>query len=829
VRVSHFRPFAPLLAASLLATAIGCGGDTAARRPAAWRYQTEEEWLVAETAESITALALHASGRPVDPLSISVRVEPGFRWMSKDATLEGPPRHRVHVQPVGRSFTITLPDHVWGPVGYDPLARALLRRAQRTPASTILPTESAFLDELTDLHVSMLAALNERVSQALEQRPLDPLAHDEAAFLVGALSLREAASFFGDIRRNMCRMTAQLAIADALRGDAQPGPVRRGADVLLLALVGRQQEALARLEGFAPAESSKAHQAWSRALRMRATNDWRPVLEPEKATLLERLEYVRARSVSVAESAVSEYLAQHPSESMTDWAHVALQRGLSVSVCGLFADSVIPADLEEFRRVRPAAGDLADWNQVVADLNAVPLPGGFQFRQGRPTLRAIDDGLWAGFFQRHLLFETLSVDDCYRVLWGFPEQAKAFEDGATKRFSGLRLYPLMAWRMAHDILHSRPAVEAGARLVASSPELVTPANWVPLHKPPWSEPPSEALWFAPALPYGTVFDTTRFYDLRHLPDLTVSARERFFELAPYDRATNWAHMTNRGGQNMRDSLEQLKAAEGPLAEYDLSVMERNLAMVKEKPRDYRRGLEDLCRVEATQCAGLAYHLVELGETADAVRYLEEFRRRCSDPVTIANNTYWLANFYYDHGRKEEAYRIAREAADTFSADGLFTLARLLERDGKFSEAADLLIAEEERYENRWPVVSLYVRNRRKLRGTKLEWRLEPYVKALFPDGLQPVGELKLKAPEDGARITGWDDRLGGARLKEGAIIVAADDVRVRNHEQFECFRSYGENRSLRITVWQDDAYRMVEVQGGPFGISLQTGPVEIKK
>ena len=335
MRVSHFRPFAPLLAASLLATAIGCGGDTAARRPAAWRYQTEEEWLVAETAESITALALHASGRPVDPLSISVRVEPGFRWMSKDATLEGPPRHRVHVQPVGRSFTITLPDHVWGPVGFTPLARELLGGARPRPASASLPSESALLDGLTDLHVSMLAVFNERVSRALEQAPLDPLAHDEAAFLVGALSLREAAGAFSDIRRNLCRITAHLALADALRGGAEPGRIRQAADVLLLSLVGRQKEALARLEGFAPTESSKAHRAWSRALRMRATSDWRPLLEPENATLLERLEYVRARSVSVADSAVSEYLGKHPSESMTDWAHLALQRGLSVSVCGL--------------------------------------------------------------------------------------------------------------------------------------------------------------------------------------------------------------------------------------------------------------------------------------------------------------------------------------------------------------------------------------------------------------------------------------------------------------------------------------------------------------
>jgi hypothetical protein len=153
-----------------------------------------------------------------------------------------------------------------------------------------------------------------RENQCISARLKDDMrcadAHEEAALLVGSFALREAAGIFSDTRRLLSRMTAHLAVADALRSQAQPPKatvenrqVRMLADVVQLTLIGRQRTALNRLQALGTIGDDLDLQAWDRALRIRNTSDWRLLTQPRRATLFEPLSWFRAVHARVGEAA----------------------------------------------------------------------------------------------------------------------------------------------------------------------------------------------------------------------------------------------------------------------------------------------------------------------------------------------------------------------------------------------------------------------------------------------------------------------------------------------------------------------------------------------
>jgi hypothetical protein len=138
------------------------------------------------------------------------------------------------------------------------------------------------LAALTSLRVETLVEQDRRVSAALTRDIRSPAAHEDAALLIGALVLREAAGRFDDVRAELSQMTAQLAIARALRGDKVdrvPGRVTGAlAEMVLLVSLGRQRDAVDRLDRLNAAigtAGAPAVRAWTHALRLRATGDWR--------------------------------------------------------------------------------------------------------------------------------------------------------------------------------------------------------------------------------------------------------------------------------------------------------------------------------------------------------------------------------------------------------------------------------------------------------------------------------------------------------------------------------------------------------------------------
>lgn len=230
-----------------------------AARPA---YTSEQEWLISEIVLAILNVSALANGRSDDgapPTVIDLHVA------------QPPTLARFSVTRKNVQFSIDVTEHLWAPNAFVPMARELLSVEQ---ASTPSATGSDLLAVLTEPTPETIQTENARLSRLLRDNLRSPALHEQAALLMGALALRENAGTLSDPRRMMCRMTAHLAIARALNPDA-PTMEGRMANAVLLVLANRQRDALARLDQIDAMKGSPALAAWSRALRMRATNDWR--------------------------------------------------------------------------------------------------------------------------------------------------------------------------------------------------------------------------------------------------------------------------------------------------------------------------------------------------------------------------------------------------------------------------------------------------------------------------------------------------------------------------------------------------------------------------
>jgi hypothetical protein len=185
----------------------------------------EQEWIVADVLMGVARLASDR-GDSLGPLRVQTE---GGAW--------------DHVVRVGTSpaFRVPVVGHVWSPATYLTFARQRLgSRAGSRAGSADLNVRAA----LTDLRVEVLLDQDAVVSARLATDRWSPAAHDSAALLLGAFALRETANVFGDSRSEISRMTAHLAIADALRGSApatQDGVVARAIHAML---VGLEREAL---------------------------------------------------------------------------------------------------------------------------------------------------------------------------------------------------------------------------------------------------------------------------------------------------------------------------------------------------------------------------------------------------------------------------------------------------------------------------------------------------------------------------------------------------------------------------------------------------------
>ena len=176
-----------------------------------WRFATEQAWVMHEVVEAIADMAFFAThhGAP-SPADVDVAVEaapqPGVFA----------PRFQVRVRAGATAQIVAAQPHVWSPATYETLARGFLS----APKPATGPPAPPVLDALLNLQGPVIEAESRRVSERVTAHPLDSSAHEQAALVLGAFGLREAAGTYGELRPTLNRMTAHSRLRPCA---ARPG------------------------------------------------------------------------------------------------------------------------------------------------------------------------------------------------------------------------------------------------------------------------------------------------------------------------------------------------------------------------------------------------------------------------------------------------------------------------------------------------------------------------------------------------------------------------------------------------------------------------------
>ena len=456
--------------------------------------------MVGEIVRDIAEMSQFARASRFDPSSVKVAVSkangPADAW---SATVTVPGRAPLAVE-------LPLRTGVWSPEEYEPLARTLVEGlgGKETPS-----TDETLLGTLRDLRAAVIERENQRISKRLEQGMSSSTAHEEAALLVGAFALREAAGWFSDHRQLFCGMTAHLAVADALRVGPERGIAGRYAYTTLLILSRRTAEGLGVLDTLdRRAGDSPIQAAWSRALRLRATDDWRMLGQPKSRSLLERLEYYRALVNSSMEALALSMARDDGLAPVADWGRITTARTVQVEEGHRFLRPALDQERAEIAEVREASGlPPLTGARLVEALNA---PAGRCLTHAGP--RVIGWGTWAAFVQRHIGEHVHRVDLFIRRSIDLEQAADASQAQLDRDSGGLVLFPMAACFRTRGQEQNFDRIKDAIDVALARPELMVALNWAHLESGTRYEVLERGMarsenWFTTGLPRGTVYDS----------------------------------------------------------------------------------------------------------------------------------------------------------------------------------------------------------------------------------------------------------------------------------------------------------------------------------
>jgi tetratricopeptide (TPR) repeat protein len=853
------RALRPSLGLLLLLAAVapGRGGPEAQVQPPKltgppeppWKYRNEEAWIASEITRDIVEMVVYSKDRSlVDSGVITVAAQ------ASPSSPAAPPSFDVSLALDPKAApvraVVVLDEHLWSPKSYSGVAQLLLGRSGLNAATSAATEQGSLLGALTDLRARNLERENQRISGMLAANMRDPLAHEQAAFLLGAFGLRDSAGYFSDSRRTLSRMTAHLAMAQALREAAPSSPEGTYAEILLLTLVGRQRDVLDRLAArkvaalVLPAET-----AWVNALRMRNTHDYRVLAEPSKASLLERLEYFRALSTSLGGPEVLEFLAKPRPETVPDWGRISLQENLGLETGHTFTPTALDAEIAELAELwnlsRGQALNPGAAPSVLAPnvINTSPVRCIARREDGKIRPQALDWGTWADSSQRHLCHALVEGDVFIGRVIHVKAAGAAFREEGARKFGSLRLYPLVSFAWQTELFAARTrsasgqseepiletskikseaaACENTVPLFRDAPEIVTVANWDRVFRACFHAR-STALffygrWFSGPFPPGTAFDLDyRVSAEANDPYKLPPQLEGLLKLAPFQRSLVQAYMGQKYGT--KPTLEQFNAAAGPLVDYDRHLMRARANLAKDNPAEYQRLARPLCDLNAGDCLALGKYLADHEMDEAAAHAYQRAFDSAPDRLAVANDSDWLVNYYFDKGEKGKAVAVAQAAAEVYSLSGLQIMGRVLERMGRYPEAESYFKKIQERYDNKTELQSFYIRREQRAPGSGYAAQAATALKELFPQGLVRVSVSDFSTP-----LVNQDGVLGGLEISQTTgklvrfginlydVIVAIDGYRIRNQDQYLCVRGFTDDPHMRVVVWR--AGRYVEIKG----------------
>ena len=775
-------------------------------------WQDETQYIVEIVASDLTEMAYFAKhGQALDVQSLPAVAEevskPGSRILTYHVTAQLASDGALQCD-----LPITTP--IWSPTTYRPLVTALFAKLQLKSGDADNVPSSSLLRILSEPRADTIAKTDLELSKKLAGNFTSAATHEEAALLLASFALRENSGMFFQIRFELCRIAAHLAFAQGLRGDRAATIEGQLAGAALVVLYNNQVTALDIIQSIPDNDDTAV---WKRALRMRATGDYRIIAETDTPTLWEKIEWFRARAYSVnADRAWADLRLRDDWRPLADWWRTLNSNPCSVEVGHVALAAGMRAEFGEYGLVYKIETGFDPNNKELVDtLNTAPERCIVRNPDGSPLIHVIGWGTWAAFLQRHLC-NTMRADfNFLQYMWDVPDKALDYRNAVDARFSGLLLYPLVQRQNATDNAYYRKEQDDTMALVHRSPQMVPAEAWnYVCYTVPFGSlyiPPPHAFineWHKHNPPPGTAYNPSprlNHPSLTNQPD-TITRIEQMHALAPYDEAITFYLLRIRDGET--PTPEQLQQAYAAVLNFQSLPCEQIASRYKDDTQAYEQWMNKAAVLDPSYYRILAEFYVKKGRETDAANAYIQWMSNEVDEVAIANDSGWLVDYFERTDQPDSATQLANRAADTYSARGLLVKARLLERRHDYNGALHYYQAIYDRYEYAGSIIG-FLSRLKAAKGLEASEAalLDHLLKVNLPGGINKV-EIndKTPPPQIGVIVNTENRYITKAGLRRGDVIAAIRGYQVTSWASYIVLRDLDPDTPITLTIWRASHY-----------------------
>jgi len=718
----------------------------------------EEHWMVAGTVRDLQGM-LKLCGAPT----------------GADAAL--PTKNEREYQ-VG-AIILKMAPSCWDTVSYQNLLAHWKIQSQ-----TAADSAPDILHTLLTPTAEVLQDANQIVSARIKASPSAAEVHEEAAFLLGVLGMRENARQFGDIRPLLCRMTAHLALAGHLRAGQKPTLVGEWAGVFHDYHAGRPLRASERMQSIAGDGDSGS---WKRVLELLITGDWRRTGDLAKLSLAEAIAHARALQVHWGNPKMMEFVGERKDlQGLPDWSRTLSGRGQSVEEGHLAMRTCLSMEFYEMAAIfkvgeNPKPAKIASF---LAKRSETSLVGA----DGEP--KVISDGDWSAYFRRHLYKICADISHFAQVQWSSHEGAVEWEEAVMAYCRTLPDSELLEPLVSTSEKDYHKDLKATAAYIRQHPERVAMGLWYDYQFPTLDVNvqtimPDQASWFREVSPPGTAHDPTRRLRFSGITHDWFPSMKKLHEIDPWN-----PYVCFEVAEQSGHSLEGVKAAWGEIFEYSKRPLRQTL---KGNGLTISQRIETLKKfVNFDPTAGL-----ELGSTLvmekrpeEAIQAYEAAYQKSEDRVAVANRSQWMIHYYKSKGDDVKAREIADHHAEVYSHSGLKAALRLAIQEKDLKRSRELADAIAERYEDEGGLV-------------QVAWFVsgdEAKLRGVFPGGFREVtvADFSTEKSEAGCRVMDSSSTLSAVGMRPGDVVVAIDGKRVENFEQYSMLMGWSLDPVVRL-------------------------------
>ena len=786
-------------------------------KPISWQFENEQQWLVDSIGRDIAETLLFAKLHDrADPKFLPTEIT--FKTNIVDQTA-GTYSFALSDQLAGvqSDYKFTLEDYVWSTKNYEPYAAKLLQDLQLTPpAVSEIPKE--FLATMANCDTVGLIAENERVSKALTEHPLDAGLHEQAALLQAKFNMEEVAGAFTEDRPQLSCGCAHLSIARALNSN-KLGKVGQLAEVALELMsvrdgmvIGRLDEMYKQAGADAAADPTAAAtmQSWIRALRIRATHDFREYDE-KNHTAIEESQYVLRYCNDRGAEEMLTYIGKHHGNGISDaLLRILANNNYSVEVGHVVSTRIVPAEINSFFKDYVAYKKTKPENPSRAfdDLNLTSKRCLTVDKDGTTRLNVLSWDDLAAFHCRHILSAIRLEYNFYQYNYGVPEMAKNTIAQTKKAFADVTLQPVAMSDFKLEPSDLADVLVASQKLLLTKPELITSSNWQYIRDLAKTQAPQTVLveggqWFDPPIPMGTAFFFFSRQDFSNSKtDLAELTKLRGYCPFFYNLDEDW--LKKKYGAH--PTPEQYQEAFGKLGDYSIAAMQVISDEATPWPDKFIPLEEKVAKLVSDAYFALGDYCVLNNRPEQAAKYYEIGIKNSQNAVLVANESDWLIEYRFSHGQKEKAKELADYSGDVFSSSGLNAMGRYYEKAGNLTKAEKAFRDIKERYETSGELAAFLIRN--SVRNPKYLIEGRALTKEIFPHGMKRIVLADLKnPPQSGILIKGPDTLSPSSPLKKDSIIVGINGYEISNRPQYDLAAALSTGRSINVVFWNGKSYQ----------------------